>query len=314
MVANATLRRKIEQSRVTISSFPKLNVLAASHARETAARVRSLFNTVADVKNEASAVIRAGRYLRGLPSPSVLAILDINGVPNAAAFHMEPELVSHVVDLSMGGDPATDSCFPNRLPTNIDLELCSRFIDSVLAAFDYSVRMVCKNKSMGAMKCARFEMAPNMANIAPERSEVLIINQRVEMGEANRIGFFELVLPLSVIDPVKGELMEHFGSPSNLNSGIWERHLRRSLMESDIRIDAVIDRQTLPLGQLSSLQPGDVIALGCSVDDPLDLTLDTRCGREVIARCKLGAKGVVKAVKLIEEAHEDILRQLRLEG
>jgi flagellar motor switch protein FliM len=313
MPTNAILRRKIEQSRVSVSSYPKLNVLAATHARETAARVRTLFNTLADVKTEASAVIRAGRYLRGLPTPSVLGILEVDGVPNSAAFHMEAELVSHVIDLSLGGDPAIDSAYPDRMPTQIDLAMCARFADAVLAAFEKAVATVCRGKSLGHMVCSRFETTPQMANIAPERSEVLIINQRVEVGESTRNGFFELVLPLSVIDPIKVDLMQHFGSPSKLNSDLWERHLRGSLMRATIDVDAVIDSQRLPLSVLANMKPGDVIKLGHNAVDEVSLYIDTKLGRRVLAPCRLGVKGNEKAIKLLADPVPDIVNQLKLD-
>jgi flagellar motor switch protein FliM len=310
MVNNAILRRKIEQSRVSVSSYPKLNVLAASHARETAANVRTLYNTLADVKTEASAVIRAGRYLRGLPTPSVLGILEVDGIADSAAIHIEAELVSHIIDLSLGGDPGIDSAYPDRLPTLIDLAMCSRFADSVLTAFEHSVRTVCRGKTIGHLKCIRFETTPQMANIAPERSEVLIINQRVEIGESTRNGFFELVLPLSVIDPIKQDLMQHYGSPSKLNSELWENHLRRSLMRSTLGIDAVIDSHRLPLHRLSELKVGDVIPLGMRGTDEVALLMDTKMGRRVLSRCKLGTKGNQKAVKLLDDPDQSLVSQL----
>jgi len=313
MSTNAILRRKIEQSRVSVSSYPKLSVLAATHARETAARVRALFNTLADVKTEASAVIRAGRYLRGLPTPSVLGVLEVNGVANAAAFHIDAELVSHIIDLSLGGDSAIDSSYPDRLPTLIDLAMCGRFADAVLDAFDAAVATVCRGKSLGVMRCSRFETTPQMANIAPERSEVMIINQRVEVGESTRNGFFELVLPLSVVDSIKVDLMQHFGSPSTLNSDLWERHLRHSLMKAGLLVDAVIDSQKVSLAALSAMKAGDVLPLGRNAVDELELVMTSSRGRTVIGRCRLGAKGAFKAVKLTEDPPPELIEQLRLE-
>jgi len=313
MSTNAILRRKIEQSRVSVSSYPKLSVLAATHARETAARVRALFNTLADVKTEASAVIRAGRYLRGLPTPSVLGVLEVNGVANAAAFHIDAELVSHIIDLSLGGDSAIDSSYPDRLPTLIDLAMCGRFADAVLDAFDAAVATVCRGKSLGVMRCSRFETTPQMANIAPERSEVMIINQRVEVGESTRNGFFELVLPLSVVDSIKVDLMQHFGSPSTLNSDLWERHLRHSLMKAGLLVDAVIDSQKVSLAALSAMKVGDVLPLGRNAVDELELVMNSSQGRTVIGRCRLGAKGAFKAVKLTEDPPAQLIEQLRLE-
>ncbi len=312
MLNNAILRRKIEQSRVSVSSFPKLNVLAAAHARETAARVRSLFNTLADVKTEASAVIRCGRYLRGLPTPSVLGILEVDGVSNAAAFHMDSELVSHVVDLSLGGDPSIDSSYPDRMPTSIDLAMCGRFANAILKAFGKAVGTVCRGKSLGVMRCERFETTPQMATIAPERSEVIIINQRVEVGESTRNGFFELVLPLSVIDPIKIDLMQHFGSPSALNSNIWEASLRRSLMQAEVDLDAVIDTQRVPLDTLAGLRVGDTLELNIGAADEVALRIRTNLGSTVLSRCRLGAKGGSKAVKLLDQPREDVIDLLRL--
>jgi flagellar motor switch protein FliM len=313
MSANLVIKRKIEQSRVSVSSYPKLAVVSASYAREAATRVRALFNTEGDVKVEANAIMRAGRYLRGLPSPSVLAVLEVDGVPSAAAFHMDAKLVDHVIDLSMGGDPSIAGQSEDRAPTMIDLALCRRFIDSTLEAFEAAVRTVCAGKSIGALKVMRFEMQPQMVAIAPDRSEVVVVNQRVEIGEAPRTGFFELVLPLSVLDPIKFELMQRFGSPSRLNADLWDRHLRRSLMESRLELDAVIDRQKMPLHTLLALNVGDVLRLGKSAEDDMELTMGTPKGPQLVAPCRLGAKGTLKAVKLTGQPSADLVEQLSLD-
>jgi flagellar motor switch protein FliM len=313
MPSNAVLRRKIEQSRVSISSYPKLNVLAVAHARETATSIRSLFNTMADVKTEASAIMRCGRYLRGLPSPSVLGVLDVDGVPNSAALHIDAELVSHIIDLSLGGDPAIDSAYVDRTPTQIDLAMCRRFADAALDAFGRSVANMCRGKSIGTLRCARFETTPQLANIAPERSEVLIVNHRVEIGESTRSGFFELVLPLSVVDPIKADLMQHFGSPSALNADLWESHLRRSLMHADLPVDAVIDSQRLPLAKLWGMKPGDVLPLGRNAVDEIELVLGFASGRRRLAGGRLGVKGALKAVKLLDDPDPELLRMFHLD-
>jgi flagellar motor switch protein FliM len=313
MTANVVIRRKIEQSRVSVSSFPKLSVVSAAYAREAASRVRALFNTEGDVKVEANAIIRAGRYLKGLASPSVLAVLEVDGVPNSAVFHMDPRLVDHVIDLSMGGDPSLNPDASDREPTVIDLTLCRRFADSVLQAFDVAVRTVCAGKTIGGLRVTRFELQPQMVTIAPERSEVVVINQRVEIGDAPRSGFFELVLPLSVLDPIKFELMQRFGSPSRLNADLWESHLRKSLMESRLDLDAVVDRQKVPLERLLTLEVGDVLPLGKTAQDDIELTMASPKGPRLVAPVRLGAKGVQKAVKLVAHPSIELIDQLSLD-
>jgi flagellar motor switch protein FliM len=313
MSGTSILRQKIEQSRVSVSSYPKLSVLAATHARETAARLRALFNTMADVKTEASAVIRCGRYLRGLPTPAVLGVLSVDGMPNSAGFNIDAELVNHIIDLSLGGDSAVDTTYSDRTPTAIDLAMCTRFANAVLECFDKAVGTVCRGKSLGEMKCHRFETTPQMANIAPERSEVLIINQRVELGESTRNGFFELVLPLSVIDPIKVDLIQHYGSPSKLNSSMWERHLRRSLSQSTLELDAVIDNQRVSLSALSDMKIGDTFMLAHNAIDEIDLVMRVKDGTRSLGACRLGARGALKAVKLLDNPPADLIDTLRFD-
>jgi flagellar motor switch protein FliM len=313
MSTNLAIRRKIEQSRVSVSSYPKLAVVSTAFAREAASRIRSLFNTDAEIKTEANTILRAGRYLRSLPALSVLGVLEVDGVPNSAALHFDAKLVHHLVDLSMGGDPALDPPADERSPTMIDLSLCRRFADSVLIAFDNAVRTTCAGKTIGATRCVRFETQPQMAAIAPERSEVMVLNLRVEIGEARRSGFMELVLPLSVVDPIKTELMQRFGSPSRINSDLWDSHLRRSLMQSRLDLDAVVDVHTAPLSFVMGLKVGDVLKLGRTAQDPVELSMETERGRQVVAACRLGSKGTQKALKVLEEPSPELIQQLMLE-
>lgn len=312
MGVSTVVRRKVDQSRVSLSAFPMLNVLAATHARETASRLRSLYNTLADVQTEATAIVRCGRYISALPTPSVLGVIEIGGVPDAAAFHIDAELVSHIVDLSLGGDPGAAQSFVDRMPTMIDLAMCQRFADAVLETFEDAVRAVCKGKELGRLRCTRIETTPQMAAIAPERSEVLIMNQRAQIGDAPRSGFFELVLPLSVIDPIKRDLMRNFGSSSKLNADLWERHLRQGLMGSRLSLTAVVDVQKLPLSKVAGLKIGDVLTLSRGLSDEVDLVMATREGELSIAPCRLGAQGRMKAVKLLDDPRDDVLRLLRV--
>lgn len=313
MAFNGVVRRKIDSTRVSISSYPKLNVLAASHARLAAEAIRTQLNTLADVKAEASAIVRCGRYLRGLPMPSVLGVLDCAGAPNSALVHLDSALVSHVVDLSLGGDPSVDSAFTERLPTEIDFALCRRFSNRVLECFGEAVEMTCRGRAIGALVCRRFETSPQMVAIAPEKSEVLIINQRIELGDGARAGFFELVLPLSVVDPIKPDLMQHHGTPSAINAQLWDGHFRRSLLNARLDLDVVIESQKAPLKRLATMKVGDVLPLGRNAVDEVELMLRTRGGKRPLATCRLGAKGLLKAVKLLEEPDAELMRELRLE-
>jgi flagellar motor switch protein FliM len=192
--------------------------------------------------------------------------------------------------------------------------MCGRFGNAILDAFSRAVGTVCRGKSLGVMRCARFETTPQMATIAPERSEVIIVNQRVEIGESTRSGFFELVLPLSVIDPIKQDLMQHFGSPSALNSDLWERSLRGNLMQARLDLDAVLETQTIPLHKLSALKVGDTLMLNAGALDEVSLRTHTSAGESTLARCRLGAKGGLKAVKLMDAPRADIVRLLRIDA
>jgi flagellar motor switch protein FliM len=72
---------------------------------------------------------------------------------------------------------------------------------------------------------------------------------------------------------------EKFGRDS-----IWEGHLARELMVTQIELQAVLDEQTVTLGQAMGFRVGTVLQLGCAPNAPVQL----RCGGVPMLTGRLG--------------------------
>lgn len=67
--------------------------------------------------------------------------------------------------------------------------------------------------------------------------------------------------------------------------------LERSLLDVPVRVDVVLGDVRMPMEELLSLAPGEVVALDKSTSDEVDIYVSDRLmarGRLVIADCELG--------------------------
>jgi flagellar motor switch protein FliM len=68
----------------------------------------------------------------------------------------------------------------------------------------------------------------------------------------------------------------------------------------------------VPLHKLSNMKVGDVLELNVGAIDEISLRAPSSGGQTTLARCRLGAKGGLKAVKLLDEPRRDIVELLKL--
>lgn len=292
------LANKLERTRLKVAAFPLLNQLATIYATKTAEAFRTLFNVAVDAPDWRVEIHRCGEYLDSIAVPATIAVAKFVETDGLAALHFDADLSHHIVDLSMGGDPQAAPLAVERAPTATDLALCARAAQAALGAFERTTPRLCDGESLGVITCDRFETSPKMVKMAADRSETVVISLKLQVGRGGRCGNLALALPFAVLDPIKDRLRSNFRAAATINSTIWEDALKRSALQCELPLNAVIDRSKLPLARLLTLKPGDMLPLSAANLDDIALTLETRAGARTIAQCGLGAQRSNKAVKL----------------
>ena len=307
--ADSAIRRKVAGNRVGRAPFRGIEEIGENFAKLLDERLRGLMRTLTSAIVIDSEVRKLSAVLEDIPVPAMIAVIDVKGSQNSALMNVGMDLIYHVVDLRMGGDPAAAPMSVARSVTAIDCALCEEFIRLALEAFEAALRVHLGPGIRAAMKLDHFEQHVTMVRIAPKHSDVLVLRLSLDMGEAARSGEFDLVLPLAVLDSYRAAAPGK-QSDNRARSDIWSRHMARAASDSPVRLRAVLHRQKLRLSELENLEPGMVIPIPRESRESVELILDGDPESATFAQGRLGAIDGGKAVKLTQNPDSGLIEGL----
>lgn len=274
-------------------------------------RLRRLMRTITSAIVIDCEVRKLSSVLEEIPVPAMIGVIDVRDSVNQALVNISMDLVYHIVDLRMGGDPADAPMPTARSVTAIDCGLCEDFIHVLMAAFEESLQFNLRTELQGAMTLAQFEQHVTMVRIAPEHSDVLCLRISLDMGEAARSGDFDLVLPLSVLDAYRAAATPAGARDPSAKPDIWSRRMAQAASDAPVRIEAILHRLQLPLADIEALQAGDLLPLPGDCREQVEVRIEGQRGDAPLASGRLGAVPGAKAVKLTRAPDPLRIRHLR---
>lgn len=297
--AESAIRRKVAGNRVGRAPFRGIEEIGENFAKLLDERLRGLMRTLTSAIVIDCEVRKLSGVLEEIPVPAMIAVIDVKGSQNSALMNVGMDLIYHIVDLRMGGDPAAAPMPVARSVTAIDCALCEEFIRLALEAFEAALRVNLGPGIRSAMKLDHFEQHVTMVRIAPEHSDVLVLRISLDMGEAARSGEFDLVLPLAVLDSYRAAAPGR-QADNRQRSDIWSRHMARAASDAPVRLRAVLHRQKLRLAELEELEVGMLLPIPRESREAVELLVEGDPEAATLALGRLGAIDGGKAVKLID--------------
>ena len=308
--STSILARKVRGPKMRLAGFPPMDPLCHTFASIAATKVRADLRPGIDVSVYGFEVARHGDYLRGLFAPSAIYLLQFAGHHGLALIKAHPRLLGKVLDIYLGGDGSFEESNFSRSLTAIDLAIYGRFVDLVAGCFDEAVREHCGHSAIGVASRSRFEQQPGMVRIAPDQAEVFIIKLNFHMKDDKRGAGLDFVVPVSVLELLKRDLVAAQGQGSDTMRGAWSRHMLAETLETRLPLSAVLPAGRYSVGEVSRLSHGDVLELPTDGLNRIELRAGTAHGPAIIARGRLGAQERNKAVRLSEDIDRDFLAPL----
>ncbi len=305
------LARKVRGPKMRLAGFPPMDALCHSFAGISATRVRAELRPGIDVSVYGFEVARHGDYLRGLFAPSAIYVLSFAGKQGMALTKAHPRLLGKVLDIYLGGDGSFEESNFSRSLTEIDLSIYGRFVDIMAGCFDDAVREQCGRSVIGVATRTRFEQQPGMVRIAPDQAEVFIIKLNFHMKDDKRGAGLDFVVPVSVLETLKRDLIAAQGQGSDSLRGEWSRHMLREVLDTELKLSAVIPTGRHHVGALSRLKHGDLIELPRDALQKIELRAATAQGPTAVATGRLGSVDWAKAIRLDGPVSEGFLAPLR---
>ena len=274
---------------VSYERLPMLEVVFDRLVRMMSTSLRNFTSDTVEVTLDSITSARFGDYLNSIPLPAMLTVFKAEEWDNYGLMIIDSSLIYSIVDVLLGGRRGNAAMRIEGRPfTTIERNLVERMIHVVLgdlsAAFD--------PLSPVTFRFERLETNPRFATIARPANAVIITQLRVDMDD--RGGRIELMLPYATLEPVRELLLQMFMGEKFGRDSIWENHLTSELWQTEVSIQAVLDRVDLPLGEVLNWTVGSRLQLSCAPNSLVEL----RCGDAPMFTGQMGRKSNAIAVRI----------------
>ena len=308
--AGTIIARKVAQRPEGRVPMPEFSAIAARFAAAIERTARDLFKTTTGAIITVTDVSKLTDTVERIPIPSMLGVAKIAGLDTAAMINMSSELVFHLVDLRMGGDPAVSPVPTTRTLTAIDMELCEDFLAGAITCFTRAMEETMGTPVARTFSLAFLEQNVTQVSIAPPGADVMTIGINLDIGEAARNADFELIIPLSVLDSLQSIPKKTEAQVPESAGGIWQHHMHQAALNCPVVMTAVMHRARMTMGEIERWKVGDMIPVPRTAVDQMELVIGSTDHSVSFAPAKLGARDDVKGVRLTDDPYAEIIEHL----
>lgn len=294
------LSRKLRHGGVARSPLGETDLLGETFARGVEDRLRVLVKTLIGTAVGTARVAKLADATRAVTGPAILGLVDVEDADTPGLIALESDLAYHLIDLTLGGDPALAPEAQARPFTAIDMALGRLHLDAILAAFGQAIGASLGRPLTKGLAIRDLRQNLSQLRLAPDYIDVLVLDMGLTLGEAGRSGRFLLILPLSALDVIRASIQaRNVQAAKDRPNDLWKTLMRRAAASAPVRVDAVLHRQTLSLAALQALHVGQVLEIPRQAVEEIRLAIPQPGGRTaLLAVGRLGAFQDNKVVKL----------------
>jgi flagellar motor switch protein FliM len=282
----------INSALVNYERLPMLEVVFDRLVRMMSTSLRNFTSDNVEVSLDQITSVRFGDYLNSIPLPAMLNVFKAEEWDNSGLMTIDSAMIYSIVDVLLGGRRGTAAMrIEGRPYTTIERNLVERLVRVVLAdmsgAFD--------PLSPVTFRFDRLETNPRFATIARPANAAVLAKLRIDMED--RGGRIEILIPYATLEPIRELLLQMFMGEKFGRDSIWETHLGNELLMTDMKMQAVLDEVTVPLGEVMNWKPGSRLMLNVKAEDLVAL----RAGEVTLFQGRMGSLNGRIAVK-VEQA------------
>ena len=288
----------VHSKEITYERLPMLEIVFDRLERMLTTSVRNFTSDNVDISLENITAQRFGDYLNSVPLPAMISVFKAVEWDNFGLVTVDSPMIYSIVDVLLGGRRGT---VPMRIEgrpyTTIEARLIERLIRLVLDDLSQAFAPV----TAVQFRFERMETNPRFAAIARPGNACVVFKLRIDLED--RGGTIEFLIPYATLEPARDLLLQMFMGEKFGRDSIWESHLAREIWHTDLELEAVLDEQTMSLGQVLDLKVGSVIPLSARPDTPVQL----RCGDVPMLAGRAGRRGdriIVQVDERLNRAEE----------
>jgi len=248
--------------RVSKEQIRSLQFLHDRFARNVATSLAAYLRTATEVSLASAEQCTYAEFLRALPDPTAYYALHMTPVDLTAAFELNPVVAFGMIDRMLGG--AGHGVSLARALTEIEQSV----IDGAIRLVADTMTETWRSRVDVQFTVSARETRPQMLQVVSPNEIVVHLAFDTKVGDAK--GMLNFCVPASALETLGTSFVTSKDRSRQEPSAGDRRHLLANLSRVRLPISAVLET-SLPAGELLSLKPGDVLSLGHSVREAVDL-------------------------------------------
>ncbi|MFZ2161851.1 MAG: flagellar motor switch protein FliM [Sideroxyarcus sp.] len=274
------------QERIVRGRMPTMEIINERFARLFRIALYNFIHRSSEVSVGPVKVMKFSEFIRNLPVPANLNLVQVKPLRGNALFILDPNLVFMVVDSMFGGDGRFHTRVEGREFTQTEHRIIQKLLEVLFQTYGKSWDPVYKLD----FEFMRSEVNPQFANIATPNEVVVVTTFEVEFTGVG--GSIHICMPYAMIEPIRELLYSTMQGDHFIADKRWLHMLSKQIQSAEIELTAVLGHANLTLDQVLKMHNGDVIAL--DVDENIQVQVD---GVPVM-ECKYGASNGQYALRV----------------
>jgi flagellar motor switch protein FliM len=201
-------------------------------------------------------------FLMSLPDPTAFYALNLSLYDGVGALEINPSVAFTMIDRLLGGTGQTPG--PNRALTLIEQNVVDSVVNLILDNLTETWRPIANME----FRIQARETRPQMLQVTGPTEIVILLVFDIRIAETR--GMVNLCIPAAAIEAVGEAFEQGWQRTRKQPTPDEESWLHTNLGRVRLPVTALLET-TLPARDLIALRPGDVLSLGHSVAQPVDV-------------------------------------------
>ena len=254
------------QERIVRGRMPTMEIINERFARLFRIALYNFIHRSSEVSVGPVKVMKFSEFIRNLPVPANLNLVQAKPLRGNALFIFDPNLVFMVVDSLFGGDGRFHTRVEGREFTQTEHRIIQRMIDVLFEAYGKAWEPVQKLD----FEFLRSEVNPQFANIATPNEVVVTTTFEIEFTGVG--GSIHICMPYAMIEPIREALYSPMQGDHVIADKRWLHMLSKQIQSAEVELTAVLGHTEVTLDHVLRMKADDVIPL--TVPDSLSVMVD----------------------------------------
>lgn len=240
--------------RIVRGRMHTLEVINDRFARHLRGALLTFMRRHADISVGAIQIQKYGDFVRHLPVPANINLLQMKPLHGTALFVFDPKLVFLVVDNLFGSDGRYHFRIEGREFTRTEQRIIKRLLNVTLESYGGAWQPIYPLN----FEYVRSEMHAKLAAIVAPNEVVINTTFQIEFGPIG--GSLNVCIPYSMIEPIRDLLANPLQDEVAVDKR-WVKQLASQVQSADVELLAHFQTMQSSIGQLLQLRVGDVLPI-----------------------------------------------------